>query len=414
MTESWRRTLRAAAGLALSVGLLLGVAVPVDAVVRPDDVVGDVCVSELPPEKAAKAPDIGAAAGVLVTGEGRVLWARDADAERAMASTTKIMTAVVAVEHAALDEPVTISERATGVGESAARLKPGATYSLEKLLEATLVRSGNDAATAIAEHVGGSVEGFVTMMNEKAQQLGLEHTSFTNPHGLDAPAHYTSATDLATLARYAMANSEIRRIVGLKTVTVEGTGGPVEYENSNILIGTLEGANGVKTGWTSKAGYCLVASAERRGTELYAVVLGAANEAERAQQAGLLLEWGFAHYAEQQLAESGEVLGTVVVADYLDRSIDAVVGVPAALPVLDLAGEVTRTVNLPDSVDAPIARGDHIGTLSLVQGDRLLAQVPLIAVVDVRRPTLPERAWIAIVRTWRSIFGHTPESAPAT
>lgn len=399
----------------MSLALLGGGTLPAGADVRSGDLVGDMRISDLPADISAKAPDLGAAAGVLVTGDGRVLWARDADSERAMASTTKIMTAVVAVENSSLDEPVAVSQSAVAVGESAARLKPGATYSVRTLLEATLVRSGNDASMALAEHVGGSVEGFVAMMNDKAQQLGLEHTAFANPHGLDAEGHHTSAMDLAILARYAMANPEIRRIVGLEKLTIDGAKGPMEYENSNVLLGTLEGATGVKTGWTSKAGYCLVASAERQGTELYAVVLGTPSENERFQQAGLLLEWGFAHYTEQHLAETGEVLGTVPVADYLDRSIDAVVGEPAALPVFDLAGTVTRKIDLPQSVNAPVSRGDRIGTLSLVQGRRLLAQTPLIAIVDVRRPTLLERAWIALVRTWRSIFGGgTQEAVPAT
>lgn len=410
------RALRVAVSVAVSLALLGTGALPAGAVVRDSDLVGDARVSDLPADISAKAPDLGAASGVLVTGDGRVLWAREPDAERAMASTTKIMTAVVAVEHSPLDEPVTVTEKAIAVGESAARLRPGATYSLRTLLEATLVRSGNDASMAVAEHVGGSVEGFVSMMNEKARELGLEHTAFANPHGLDESGHYTTANDLATLARYAMANPDIRHIVGIKTLTIEGAKGPMEYENSNVLLGTLEGATGVKTGWTSKAGYCLVASAERYDTELYAVVLGTSNENERFQQAGLLLEWGFAHYTEQHLAQTGEVLGTVSVADYLDRSIDAVVGEPAALPVLDLAGDVTRKIDLPDSVDAPVARGDRIGTLSLVQGERLLAQVPIIAIVDVRKPTLPERAWIALVRTWRSVFGGggAREAIPAT
>lgn len=385
--------------------LLPGVVAPAAAVVRPDDRVGDLPVSELGAEHAARAPDIAAAAGVLMTEDGRILWAREADRERAMASTTKIMTAIVALENAALDEQVTVSQGATRIGEAAAKLKPGGTYPLGTLLEALLVKSGNDASVAVAEHVGGSVEGFVEMMNAKAEQLGLEHTSFANPHGLDAEGHHTSATDLATLARYAMANDEFRRMVGLEEIVIDGADGPQELENGNLLIGTLEGATGVKTGWTSRAGYSLVASAERRGIELYAVVLGAADEMDRFQQAGLLLEWGFLHYTEQRLAETGEVLGTVRVADYLDREIDAVVGVPASLPVFDLSGEVTRTVSIKESVDAPVARGDRLGTLSLVQGGRLIEQVPLIAVEDVRRPTLPERAWIAIVRAWRSVFG---------
>lgn len=394
--------------------LVLAIAAPAQGVVRPTDRLGDAAVADLPAEAASKAPDLDAAAGVLMTADGRVLWSRSPDEERAMASTTKIMTAIVALENASLDEPVVVSQRAASIGEAAARLRAGGTYPLGTLLEAMLVKSGNDASIAIAEHVGGGVEGFAGMMNDKADQLGLENSAFVNPHGLDAPGHYTSAADLATLARYAMANDEFRRMVALESVTIDSQSGPVELENSNVLIGTLEGATGVKTGWTSRAGYSLVASAERGGIELFAVILGMPDEMERFQEAGLLLEWGFVHYGEERLAESGEVLGTLPVADYLDRRIEAVVGVPAALPVFDLAGGVTRTVTLPESVDAPIARGDRLGTLSLVQGERLIAQVPLIAIEDVRRPTWPERAWIAIVRAWRSVFDSPGEAVPAS
>jgi len=404
----------ALACLLLCAILLLGPVCSAAAAVQPDDLVGDSAVSGLPPEVAVKAPDIGAAAGVLMTGDGRILWARDAGRERAMASTTKIMTAIVALENGSLDEQVVITRGAARIGEAAARLREGASYPLGTLLEAMLVKSGNDASVAVAEHVGGSVEGFVAMMNDKASQLGLEHTSFANPHGLDAEGHHTSAADLATLARYAMKNEEFRRMVALEQIVIDGEDGPQELENSNLLIGTLEGATGVKTGWTSRAGYSLVGSAERRGVELFAVILGTTDEMDRFQQAGLLLEWGFVHYTEQHLAETGEVLAKVRVADYLDRSVDAVVGVPANLPVFDLAGEVTRTVSVLESVDAPIARGDRLGTLSLVQGDRLLAQVPLIAITDVRKPTLPERVWIAIVRMWRSAFGGDVQPEPVS
>ena len=407
-------SVRTRSRLLLTAVLVLALAAPAYAVVHPTDRLGDEPVSNLTAETASKAPDLDAAAGILMTSDGRILWSRSPDEERAMASTTKIMTAIVALENASPDEPVVVSRRAASIGEAAARLKAGAAYPLRTLLEAMLVKSGNDASIAVAEHIGGSVEGFAAMMNEKATQLGLENSSFVNPHGLDAPGHYTSAADLATLARYAMANDEFRRMVALESMTIDGQSGPVELENSNVLIGTLEGATGVKTGWTSRAGYSLVASAERRGIELFAVVLGTKDEMERFQQAGLLLEWGYVHYGEQRLAETGEVLGTLPVADYLDRRIEAVVGVPATLPVFDLAGEVTRTVTLPESVDAPIARGDRLGTLSLVQGERLIGQVPLIAVEDVRRPTWPERTWIAIVRAYRSVFGSSTEAAPAS
>jgi serine-type D-Ala-D-Ala carboxypeptidase (penicillin-binding protein 5/6) len=201
---------------------LLGVVAPAFAVVRPTDTLGDMAVSDMPEESASKAPDLDAAAGVLMASDGRILWSRSPDEERAMASTTKIMTAIVALENASLDEPILVSPRAATIGEAAARLKAGETYPLRTLLEAMLVKSGNDASIAVAEHIGGSVEGFAAMMNDKAAQLGLEHTSFVNPHGLDAPGHYTSAADLATLARYAMANDEFRRMVALESVVIDG------------------------------------------------------------------------------------------------------------------------------------------------------------------------------------------------
>ncbi|HET6498529.1 MAG TPA: D-alanyl-D-alanine carboxypeptidase family protein, partial [Coriobacteriia bacterium] len=363
---------------------------------------------------AAQAPDVTAPAGILVAADGQVLWAREADSRRAMASTTKIMTAVVAIENASLDDRVTITSRATAVGEAAARLRPGADYPLRTLVEALLVRSGNDASVAVAEHVAGDVDRFVQLMNDKAEQLGLENTRFANPHGLDEAGHHTTAEDLATLARYAMANDEFRRMVAIEAMEIEGAGGVQELENSNLLIGTLEGATGVKTGFTGNAGFCLAASAQRDDVELFSVVLGAASEQERFQQSGLLLEWGFLHYGVRRLAESGEVIASVAVADYLDRSFDAVVGEPADLHVFDLAGEVTRVVRVPEHVEAPVARGERVGTLSFVQGGRLIGQAPLISVVDIRRPTLPERAWIALVRAWRSVSGADSVAEPAS
>lgn len=402
------------AAVALVAALVAGVPAQAGAAVRPADLIGSAPVAELGGEITTQAPDVTARAGILVTGDGEVLWAREADSRRAMASITKIMTAIVAIENASLDDRVTITSRATAIGEAAARLRPGATYPLRTLVEALLVRSGNDASIAVAEHVGGDVDGFVGLMNDKAAQLGLENTRFANPHGLDDAGHYASATDLATLARYAMANDEFRRMVAIEKMQIEAVGGTHELENSNLLIGSLEGATGVKTGWTSRAGFCLVGAAEREGIELFAVVLGADSEEERFQQTGLLLEWGFLHYGVRRLAESGEIMASVGVADYIDRSFDAIVGEPADVRVFDLAGEVTRVVRVPERVDAPVTRGERVGTVSFVQGERLIGQAPLISVVDIRRPTLPERAWIAVVRVWRSLVGAEGVAEPAS
>ena len=389
----------------IAVSVLVGSAVPSAAIVSEKDILGDLPVGSVSEETTRIAPDVGMEAGILVASNGRVLWAREPDQERAMASTTKIMTAVVAFEQGTLDELVTVSSRAAGIGESAARLRAGESYPLSTLLEAILVRSGNDASIAIAEHIAGSVEKFAELMNAKAVELGLEHTHFANPHGLDAEDHYTSAADLATLARYAMGKPEFRRMVGLESTVVPNTDGPGELENSNLLITTLEGATGVKTGWTGRAGYCLVASAEREGMELFAVVLGTDDEMQRFQQAGLLLEWGFFHYTEQRLAESGESVESIEVADYLDASLEVVVEKPVAVRVFEPAGPVQRVISLPETIEAPVTARERIGTLSFIQGERLVAQVALVAAEEVRRPSLPERLWISIVRAWRSVFG---------
>jgi D-alanyl-D-alanine carboxypeptidase (penicillin-binding protein 5/6) len=350
-------------------------------------------------------PEVSMPAGILVSLDGRELWSRNADERRAMASVTKIMTAVVALENASLDDEVKVSARAVAIGESAAGLKPGDTLSVREILEAMLVKSGNEAAEALAEQIAGSTEAYVGMMNDKAVELGLEDTHFTNPHGLTAPRHYASARDLSVLARYAMANDEFRRIVGLESVDVDGPGGNSPLANSNLLIGSYDGATGIKTGWTSQAGYCLAASAKRDEIELVAIVLGTSDENARFTQARSLLDWGFTTYAMQRLTAPGESLGVVPVKDYLDRVVPAVTADEVRVPVFAGDGDIVRSVDLYPAVDAPVAPGDRIGTLSVTQGERLLASVPLVSSVDVEKPDVFEQIWIMLVRGWRSVFG---------
>ncbi|MDY0340002.1 MAG: D-alanyl-D-alanine carboxypeptidase family protein [Coriobacteriia bacterium] len=354
---------------------------------------------------AGMEPDVTMPAGILRTSDGRTLWSRDAQSERAMASTTKIMTALVVLDRADPSETVTVSARAAGVGEAEIDLMVGQTISVGELLEATLVRSANDGAYALAEHVGGSVEGFVALMNEKAADLGLVHTSFANPHGLDAPGHYTSAEDLVTLATIAMADPRFVQMVSQSSVTVAGEYGLKRYDNSNRLLGTYEGANGVKTGWTNKAGYCVVGSATRGEIGLIAVVLGTDDEKQRFDEASTLLDWGFEHYAMTQVAAAETTAVLIPVRDYLDRTVTAVVAEDASVPVFDLEGEVTTAIDYVQDVEAPVIAGQHLGTLTVVQGERLLAQVPLIADVAVERPDTWSRVKIWFTRMWRSVFG---------
>lgn len=369
------------------------------------DTIGGVAVSDLPGQTSLAAPEVEMAAGVLMAPDGRELWAREPDAQHAMASTTKIMTAVVVLENAALEESVTVSANAASVGESAADLRAGDKLTVAKMLEALLVKSGNDAAIALAEHVAGSEAGFVEMMNAKAAELGLSGTHFTNSHGLDESGHHTTARDLGTVSRYAMAQPEFHRDVGLLSIALDSSRGTRTLHSSNELLLTYTGATGVKTGWTNDAGYCLVATAQRDEVELTAVVLGASSEESRFQQAAELLDWGFEHYRVQGLASAEETMGTVPVSDYLDVEVVALLPRALTAGVFDLDGEIERTVTLAPEVEAPVAVDQRIGTLSITQGDRLIAQAPIVAGSSVRKPGILEAIWIAIQRVWRGIFG---------
>ncbi|MBN2821805.1 MAG: D-alanyl-D-alanine carboxypeptidase [Coriobacteriia bacterium] len=387
---------------------------PAWASVANTDIIGTVAVGDSP-ELAAAAPDLDIPAGVLRTFDGQVLWSRNDDAERAMASTTKIMTAVVVLENVEnLDETIVVPAKAVRIGESAVGIQAGEQLTIRELLAAMLVHSANEAAMALALYTGKTLEGFAELMNEKAASLGLEHSHFVNPHGLDESGHYTSASDLATLATYAMKDPVFREMVGLEQTRIPGPDGQRTIETSNKLLGSYEGATGIKTGWTDDAGYCLVASAERDGVELIAVVLGATSESERFAEAKRLLDWGLSHYGMQAVSSAESSAALVPVSDYLDRTVMAVVGESVTLPVFDLEGEMTSSVDVVSAVDAPVRTGDRLGTLNIRQGERLLAQVPLLAAEDVAEPDVWDSITIWVTRAWRGIFGGQSQASPVT
>jgi len=359
---------------------------------------------------AEAAPSVTVPAGILVTSDGTVLWERDADTERAMASTTKIMTALVAIETSDLTDVATISLQASLVAESSIPVKAGDTFTVAELVDATVVHSANNAAFALAEYAGGNVLRFVELMNDKAEALGLTHTHYANPHGLDEDRHYTCARDLATLARAAMANERFRAVAGLDTVSIKGE----EYDNTNDLIGRYEGATGIKTGFTDDAGYCLVASAERDGVSIIAVVLGAESMRERFAQTEALLDWGFEHYRHTRLVSAETTVALVPVDEYLDRTVAAIVPAEVAKPLFDLSGPVTTRLEVLQRVDAPVAAGDTLGTLTVMQGGTTIAEVPVVAALDVEDPSLLESVKTWFVRLWRGVFGGTLRAAPVT
>ncbi|MCE5191144.1 MAG: D-alanyl-D-alanine carboxypeptidase [Actinomycetia bacterium] len=387
---------------------------PAYAEIRGTDLLGDRAVASSSALKVV-APNVVAPSGVLETSDGQVLWARDADVGRAMASTTKIMTAIIVLDDVRdLSEMVTVPAEATTLGEADVGLRAGQQLSVRQLLEAMLVHSGNDAAITLAVHVGGSVDGFVKLMNEKAASLDLGQTRFTNPHGLDESGHHASADDLATMAQYAMRNATFREIVGMRSVSLTIGGTRRRFDASNLLLGSFGGATGVKTGWTDEAGYCLVASAQRGGTELFAVVLGTKSETARFAEARRLLSWGFEHYGIRAVTTAEETAALVAVTDYLDRTVPAVVAETTSTAIFDVLGDVTTSASVAEEVQAPVDKGQRLGTLSVEQSGRLIAQVPIVSAAAVAAPDGWERFRIGVTRLWRTAFGGQVRAAPVT
>jgi D-alanyl-D-alanine carboxypeptidase (penicillin-binding protein 5/6) len=389
---------------ALALSNLAHTAVPAVAAVLDNDYIGGVQVRSLESLRAS-APDLSMPTGMLSTMDGRELWSRDPAARRAMASTTKIMTAVVVLERASLDDIVSVDKKSATVGQSAMGLVVGEKLTVGELLKGVLVQSGNDAATLIAEHVGGTVEGFVRMMNEKAVALDLADTRYANPHGLDQAGHYTSAADLTSLSRYAMRSPVFREIVGTYTLKVRSDRYTHVLTNHNGLLKSYKGTEGIKTGWTDDAGYCVVVAAKRNGVELVGTVMGTANEVDRARQAKKLLDWGFAHYRLTEVASVTETFQRVRVSDYLERTVGIRAAETTSVPVFDLAGPVQKRIELPADVPAPVKAGDRIGTLTVYQGKTMLAQIPLVADADVVSPDIGQRIVFFFARIWRGIFG---------
>lgn len=246
-------------------------------------------------------------AALIDVASGRLLYGKAGDKRMRIASLTKIMTAIVAIESGKLSDQVKVSAAAYGKEGSSVYLKSGEEISLHHLLYGLMLRSGNDAAAAIAEHVGGSEEGFVLLMNRKAQELGLDGTHFMNPHGLDHAGHYSTANDLAKLTAYALHNPVFQEIVKTGTMRVPNPEASWDriWNNKNKMLSIYQGADGVKTGYTKLSKRCLVSSATRSGQQLAAVTL---NDPDDWSDHSRMLDWGFRNFKLQPLAEKGETV----------------------------------------------------------------------------------------------------------
>ena len=299
---------------------------------------------------------------------GRILYEKDADRQSLIASTTKIMTALIVCQQCNVLDRMRIPREAVGIEGSSMYLREGEVLTVQELLYGLMLSSGNDAAVALAIYCGGTVEGFVQMMNDKARLLGLEDTHFENPNGLDAPGHYSTARDLAILAAYAMEDPIFRKTVSTRTVTV----GERHLRNHNKLLWLTEGADGVKTGYTKAAGRVLVSSATRNGRRIVAVTIDDPDDWTDHQK---LLEEGSSRYSMHQVVRKGAPVGTLDVAGG-----DAQVTVYAGDDyhyALAPEEQVHLVLPGPGFVYAPVAEGGDAGVVYVTVQGKAVGKIPV-------------------------------------
>lgn len=336
----------------------------------------------------------GKSAVLMDVATGTLLYESNANEPLAPASVTKIMTMLLIMEAVdsgsiSMTDQVTASETAAAKGGSQIYLKAGETMSVSDMLKSIAVSSANDCACAMAEHIAGSEEAFVARMNQRAQELGMNNTHFVNCTGLDdspeAARHKTTAYDIALMSRELLKNHpKIKEFTTIWMDTVRN--GTFGLSNTNKLIRFYQGATGLKTGFTSSAGYCLSATAQRDGMELIAVVMGADTSQNRNAACKQLLDYGFANFAliQPELTETGDVpvrLGTqdgvpVQLGDFSGLLIDK-----------SQKSSVTTQVTLEEVATAPVSQGQRLGTLKVLSGDQLLREIPLVAAQSVPRLT---------------------------
>lgn len=319
--------------------------------------------------RAAPAISTSAEAAALIdVASGRIIVSHNGGKRMRIASLTKIMTAIVAIERGNLSDIVKVSANAAGKEGSSIYLKVGEEMSLENLLYGLMLRSGNDAATAIAEHVGGSIEGFVYMMNETARLIGMSDTNFENPHGLDSDNHYSTADDMARLTAYALRNPVFRDIVKTKVKTAPNPNEDWDYRwmNKNRMLSIYEGADGVKTGYTKLAKRCLVSSATRNGQQLAAVTLNDPNDWLDHRK---LLDYGFDHFPLGDIVRKG---------DRIER-LPVVIGQTFSYPLgEEERGAVRKEAVLLDPGSVEYRLGER-GKLVFRLGETEIGSVPLYA-----------------------------------
>ncbi len=305
-----------------------------------------------------------------------VLYEKNARDKRAIASTTKIMTALLVIENGDLNDTVVIKPEQVGVEGTSLYLKEGEKITVKTLLYGLMLRSGNDAAEALAIYVSGDIASFVDLMNGKAQELGMADSNFENPHGLPNDNHYSSAYDMALLTAYAMKNITFREIVSTKNYTAEGR----SFKNHNKLLTMSDDIDGVKTGFTKAAGRCLVSSGEKENMRLVAVTLYDPNDWDDHLK---LFDYGFSNFKTRRICAERERLAQLPIAGLGEVN---VIAEKSASYTIKSNDELETQIYLPRFCYAPVEKGEQVGELRVIKNDEVIEKIPLIAEKSVQLP----------------------------
>ncbi len=325
------------------------------------------------------------------------IYGKDENKQTAMASTTKIMTSLVILENCKnLNEVVTISAKAANTGGSTLGIHKDDKITVMDLLYGLMLRSGNDTAVALAEHVGGSIEEFATMMNKKATEIGLKETNFVTPHGLDNPNHYTTAYELAYLTDYALNNEMFAKIVKTQYITISINGNPKELKNTNeLLLSNVEGVYGVKTGFTNNAGRCLVTSVKRNDMDLIVVVLGADTKKDRAKDSLKLIEYAYKRFriedvesfAQKEFEMWKNINENRI---YINKGSGVIELAKTEPKIKRIATDkaLTAEINSINYIEAPVEKGTKIGTMTIKNGEDIIEELDILTAKRVERRSI--------------------------
>ncbi len=348
-----------------------------------------------------KIPNLNSRAAIIYDRNSKVvLYGKNENIKRPMASTTKIMTAMVVLENSNLSDEVEISKKAAGIGGSRLGLRTGDKITVKDLLYGLMLCSGNDAAIALAEYIGGSADEFADLMNKKAKELGLENTSFVTPHGLDADNHYTTAFELAKITDYALNIKEFKSIVGTKNYTIYINGVPKNILNTNELLGNLNGVYGVKTGFTNGANRCLVSSTKRGDMDIICVVLGADTKKYRTSDSTKLIEYAFANF---EMIDLNKIAGKEFEDFKTNNCINVIKGKKESLEYnLDATNlnnypinkkevkDINVQIKILEEIEAPIYFGKEVGELKILVNNNELLTVKINASESINKKEIQD------------------------